>query len=99
MRGHSYLPGRAAALLTRRRARGASTGGPGLEVLSSRERAAIELYARGFSAIESGAEMLVSPKTAEGYVARAKSKLGLGNRRDIVHFALETGLLRPDAER
>ena len=43
-------------------------------------------------------EMSVSPKTVEGYIARAKTKLGLKNRRDIVRFALETGLLRPEAD-
>jgi len=42
--------------------------------------------------------MHLSRKTVEGYIARAKSKLGLANRRDIVRFALETGLLRPEAE-
>ena len=96
--GHSYLPGRAAALLARRKARDASGGGPGPEMLSARERAAIELYARGFSTVEAAMEMSVSPKAVEGYIARAKTKLGLKNRRDIVRFALETGLLRPEAD-
>ena len=32
----------------------------------------------------------------EGYIARAKSKLGLKTRRDIVRFALESGLLRAE---
>ena len=96
VRGHSYLPGRAAALLARRKARGASGGGPGPEALSARERAAVALYARGFSATEAGVEMSVSPKTVEGYIARAKTKLALKNRRDIVRFALETGLLQAE---
>ena len=38
--------------------------------------------------------MFVSPKTVEGYLARARGKLGLTGRTDIVRFALETGLLR-----
>lgn len=38
--------------------------------------------------------MLVSPKIVEGYIARAKSKPSLDNRRDIVRFALENGLLQ-----
>ncbi len=40
--------------------------------------------------------MLFSPKTVEGYIARARTKLGLDNRRDIVRFALESGLFRPE---
>ena len=92
-RGHSYLPQHAAALLARRNAQGASSRKPGSEVLSSRELMAIKLYASGFSARETGKEMFLRPKTVEGYLARAKAKLDLHTRRDIVRFALEAGLL------
>jgi len=95
-RGHSYLPRRAAALIARREPMNTSGSSLGIEALSERERTAIELYARGFSAREAAREMLVSPKTVEGYIARAKSKLSLENRRDIVRFALENGLLRTE---
>ncbi len=97
VRGHSYLPRRAAALIARRKAerRGASEEP---EPLSDRERTVIELTARGFSAAEAGREMCLSRKTVEGYIARAKSKLGLKHRRDIVRFALESGILRAEAE-
>ncbi len=97
VRGHSYLPRRAAALIARRQAerRGA---GEEPEPLSDRERTVIELTARGFSAAEAGREMCLSRKTVEGYIARAKSKLGLKHRRDIVRFALESGILRAEAE-
>ena len=98
MRGHSYLPRRAAALLARRSADGTSSREPGSEVLSSRERAAIELYAKGFSTSEAAEEMFLSPKTVEGYLGRAKTKLGLRTRRDIVRFALEAGLLQAEGE-
>ena len=99
VRGHSYLPRRAAALVARPKTRGPSVRKPGPEVLSSRERSSIELYAQGFSASEAAGEMFLSPKTVEGYIARAKSKLGLNTRRDIVRFALEAGLLRPEGEK
>ena len=92
-RGLSYLPQHAAALLARRNAQGASSRKPGSEVLSSRELIAIKLYASGFSARETGKEMFLRPKTVEGYLARAKAKLDLHTRRDIVRFALEAGLL------
>ena len=95
-RGHSYLPRRAAALIARRNALEASRNTRGIEALSERERTAVELYAKGFSAREAASEMLVSRKTVEGYIARAKSKLSFDNRRDIVRFALENGLLRAE---
>ena len=98
-RGHSYLPGRAAALLARRKGRGTSGGKPGSESLSSRERAAVELYAKGFSTREMAREMVLSPRTVEGHIARARTKLGLHTRRDIVRFALEAGLIRTEGER
>ncbi len=98
MRGHSYLPDRAAALMARRKTQGAASGNPGSGVLSPRERTVIELYARGFSASEAAEEMFLSPKTVEGYIGRAKTKLGLKKRREIVRFALETGLLRRESD-
>ena len=97
--GHSYLPQHAAALLARRRTQDHSSGDTGPDVLSARERAAVELYASGFSASETGSEMGLSPKTVEGYLARAKAKLGLHTRREVVRFALEAGLLRTEDER
>ncbi|WP_420615808.1 response regulator [Candidatus Palauibacter sp.] len=99
VRGHSYLPRRAAALIARQKAqrRGAARE-PKAEALSDRERTVVELTARGFSAAEMGRELGLSRKTVEGYIARAKSKLGLKHRRDIVRFALESGLVQPEAE-
>ena len=96
VRGHSYLPRRAAALMARRKAEGTAYGDPCLEALTARERDAVELYARGYSSAEAGKELFLSPRTVEGYVSRAKSKLGLKKRRDIVRFALESGLLRTE---
>ena len=43
--------------------------------------------------------MVVSPRTVDGYIARAKTKLELHTRRDIVRFALEAGLLQAEGER
>jgi len=97
LRGHSYLPRRAAALLRRQRSAQASSD-PGAEVLSPRERTVVTLYAQGFTASEMAREVFLSPKTVEGYLARAKKKLGLKNRREIVRFALEAGLLSAEDE-
>ena len=68
-------------------------------MLSPRELTVIELYASGFSARETGEELYLSPKTVEGHLARARTKLGLHTRRDVVRFALEARLLRTDGER
>ena len=99
VRGHSYLPRRAASLLARRKGRSASSREVEPNVLSPREQAVIEWYARGLTASETARKMFLSPKTVEGYLARAKSKLGLKSRQEIVRFALETGLLGDEGER
>ena len=99
VRGHSYLPQDAAALLARRQTLGNSNGASALDMLSSRERTVIKLYASGFSAKEMGQEMSLSPKTVGGHLSRAKTKLRLTTRREIVRFALEAGLLRAESER
>ncbi len=98
VRGHSYLPRKAASLLARQERRSASSRDVESNVLSPREMAVIEWYARGFTASETGRKMFLSPKTVEGYLARAKSKLGLNSRQEIVRFALETGLLGSEGE-
>ena len=97
MREHSYLPSRATALLRRQASAGPSRQ-PGVDMLSPRELSVVTLYARGYTASEMGREVFLSSKTVEGYLARAKSKLGLKNRREIVRFALEAGLLRTEDE-
>ncbi len=98
-RGHSYLPRRAIALISRHRTAKVLKAGPrSIATLSERERTAIELYARGYSAREAAEELFVSPKTVEGYIARAKSKLDLKGRRDIVRFAIGAGLLTHEGE-
>ncbi len=95
-RGHSYLPQRASALIARQQKQRSEGHHRGLEVLSARERTVIELCAQGYSAPESADAMGIRTKTVEGYLARAKSKLGLKNRRDIIRFALDCGLLRTE---
>ena len=94
VRGHSYLPRRAAALLSHDKRGHGPQGEPQLDVLSAQERRVVELYATGFTAREMGERMFLSPKTVEGYLARARRKLGLTKRSEIVRFALKNGLLR-----
>lgn len=98
IRGHSYLPGRATFLLARRKAPIASRDTPGPGVLSPRELAVVTLYARGFTAGEMGRRVFLSPKTVEGYLARARNKLGLNTRPELVRFALEAGLIGREGE-
>lgn len=65
-----------------------------LEVLTQRERDVLAMTAEGFSSREIGEKLFISPKTVDTYRSRIMEKLELHHRSELVHFALETGLLK-----
>jgi DNA-binding NarL/FixJ family response regulator len=66
--------------------------------LSEREREVLALLARGYTNQEIAARLFVSVRTVESHRAHILNKLRLSTRADLVNYALESGLLRPDAE-
>jgi DNA-binding CsgD family transcriptional regulator len=72
------------------------TDGSALSVLSPRERIVFPLLARGLSQRDIAAHCGVTVKTVETYRTRISHKLGLRTRAELVRFALETGVLRPN---
>ena len=68
----------------------------GLEELTAREREVMALAARGFSNVEIGESLGVSPATAKTHVNRAMMKLRARDRAQLVAFAYESGLVAPD---
>jgi two-component system response regulator NreC len=66
------------------------------EVLSDREREVVRLTAEGYTAIQAGDILSLSPKTVETYRHRAMQKLGLADRAQLVRYALRAGLLSSD---
>jgi len=95
-RGEVFLYPSATRLLLRqyKTSREAKEEGP-LEKLSEREREVLALTAEGYSSAEIGKKLFLSPKTVDTYRARMMQKLGLSHRAELVHLALETGLLKP----
>lgn len=69
----------------------------GLALLSPREREVLGQLAAGFSAREIGEKLDLSAKTVETYRGRIGEKLGLRSRHELIRFALNTGLLRPES--
>lgn len=65
-----------------------------LSELSEREREVLSLAAEGFSAKTIGRRLGISSKTVDTYRSRLMQKLGLTDRVELVHIALEHGLLR-----
>ena len=64
------------------------------EPLSERERAVATLLAHGLRNEDAAHDLGVSLRTVEADRARLMRKLGLKRRHELVHWALERGLLR-----
>ncbi|MEU3220402.1 response regulator transcription factor [Streptomyces sp. NPDC006971] len=67
----------------------------GLEGLTTREREAVVLVARGLSNNEIADSMVISPLTAKTHVNRAMAKLHARDRAQLVVLAYESGLVAP----
>jgi two-component system response regulator NreC len=65
--------------------------------LSEREREVLVLLARGFTNQEIASRLFVSVRTVESHRAHILTKLRLSTRSDLVSYALDKGLLRPES--
>ncbi|MEU7823837.1 response regulator transcription factor [Catellatospora sp. NPDC049133] len=66
-----------------------------LKWLTTREREAVTLVARGLSNEQIAERMVISPMTAKTHVNRAMVKLHARDRAQLVVFAYESGLVAP----
>lgn len=98
-RGDPFLPPGSVRLLTEslRAGRPPALQSDPLSLLSTRERDVLALTAKGFSSAEIGERLGLSHKTVDTYRQRLMGKLGLHRRNEVVHFALDHGLLAATA--
>ena len=73
----------------------ARRGDHGPDALTEREREVMGLIARGRPNREIAESLFISPRTAQGHVARIFAKLGVNSRSAAVAAAFEAGLV-PD---
>jgi len=66
------------------------------DLLTPRERQALQLAAEGHSNAEIAARLSISPRTAEMHRANALRKLGLKTPADLVRYAIRRGMLPPE---
>jgi DNA-binding NarL/FixJ family response regulator len=63
------------------------------DLLTPRERQALQLAAEGHSCPEIAARLSISPRTAEMHRANAMRKLGLKTQADLIRYALRRGMI------
>ena len=63
--------------------------------LTNRELETLRLLCDGLSAKQIGAEMGVSPKTADFHLTNIRLKLRIGPVPLLVRYAVRTGIIRP----
>jgi len=75
-----------------------ATGGPAdaYELLTAREREALEFLARGASYAEIADKLTISPRTAETHRTNLMRKLDLKTPADLTVYAVQRGLIDPD---
>jgi len=66
-------------------------------ILSDRELQVLGLVARGYTSPQIAKQISVGVKTVETYRSRFAEKLGLRTRSDVIRFAVQMGLLTPEA--
>ena len=68
-----------------------------INILSDRELQVLKLVARGYSSAQIAKQIAVSVKSVETYRSRFAEKLGLRTRSDVIRFAVQMGLVTPEA--
>jgi DNA-binding NarL/FixJ family response regulator len=70
---------------------------PTMTALTNREREVVALVAQGLTNDEIAVELVLSPATARTHVSRAMVKLTARDRAQLVVFAYQSGLVRPNS--
>jgi len=68
-----------------------------LDVLTAREQEVCRLLAYGFTNVEVAEKLYISGRTVETHRNNIMGKLDLHSRAELVHFAIDNGLLKTDA--
>jgi two-component system response regulator NreC len=64
--------------------------------LSSREKEILRLLSEGCSTKEIAEKLVISPSTVHSHRSNLMTKLGLSNRRELIQYARQRGLIRDE---
>lgn len=64
--------------------------------LSSREKEILRLLSEGFSTKEIAEKLVISPSTVHSHRSNLMTKLGLSNRRELIQYARQRGLIQDE---
>jgi two-component system response regulator NreC len=64
--------------------------------LSSREKEILLLLGDGYSTNEIAAKLVISPSTVHSHQSNLLTKLGLSNRRELIQYARQRGLIQDE---
>jgi DNA-binding NarL/FixJ family response regulator len=67
------------------------------DLLTPRERQALQLAAEGHSNAEIAARLSISPRTAEMHRSHALRKLGLRSQAELIRYAIRRGMIPPES--
>lgn len=95
--GRMHIPRQASGFVRGQLLAGEAAPEARLGQLNATERDVLTLTARGYTGKEIAERIRRAPKSVENARARVRRKLGLQTRAELVEFALNVGLLRPDA--
>ncbi len=96
-RGEDYVdPSMAGLMITPYVGRSVGHKNSRLALLTAREIEVCQLLAYGYTNPETGEKLHISVRTVEAHRNKIMSKLDLENRADLVHFALDNGLLNSE---
>jgi two-component system, NarL family, response regulator NreC len=96
--GEAFVYPDALRLLLSKYPHGRNGKGTRAQQLSEREQEVLRLTVEGYSNHEIADQLAISTKTVDTYRQRIMEKLDLHHRTDLVHYALDHGLLGPRAE-
>ena len=94
-RGHRYLSGQVSEQVISSLIVGKETEIDLEKRITGREREILQLVAEGNTNIQISKKLNISSRTVETHRANMMNKLGLSSQADVIHFAIQNGIVSP----